>query len=799
MPEVYDDNGNLVSSSTNKEVYDDQGKLVSSGSSSWTKGGILDPTIPLKQKVSNFFFGPQMDLSGHKIAGPGMMEIPGIANVTDKLQHAVDPTESPFYSGARPLAAGVVKFLGNTLASGFDPRTAGVRGMAPVKAIGETPKVELPVPKQLGPAKDIQLPGSNLESSGYNTGTGKPAELLHANRLEPASEILPEDLPHVMKSAAESKVPEIQQAAQDVQKSGLFDRIRQRQDPFTIAADQLIQRQGPAGDLIATKITRASLKERMFKSQWKDQSQTALNLEPEEFEKAVDVVEGKAQPETPEIAQAAKEMSSVLNNAGQGLTESGITTKSLGGQLNPFQMRENYFPHYYPEGFWDRPDVLDKIVESGIPRDKALDMLQNRKKFGELLSPFQHQRIPTDLPGYLKSPDAYEQYINTAARRLAMAQELGPEDITGGPLNALIEKTTDPTFTTKILRRIIPGRDDPMSVTEQAIQPINNLATKLMAYTHLSRYAISRIAPSTEMIMQGGARNYISEIAKVLTDSGYANDIKAGTGVTENISNAMLDAVNKYPKNWLFGKSVDDFMRTVSGGMGRGLAQDLFQKLKANPNDLSSLKRLQNLIQEEPIAVVKNQDLLSKNQLNMAGARFSEITQGLPEARKVPLIMSEPLAQIPLIMKKYAFQHGAMLKNAIMQNPVKGIPLALGLTQLFGEGIGDAKAALKGVGSSIAGGDEGPLEKIANRGRFESNLLKHVGLPNDPLVGRLSDNFANAWIPFEIELLQSLGDKNGLVRAFGGPAIGDASDLVGGGMKELGKKVGQYFPVIGTR
>jgi hypothetical protein len=610
-----------------------------------------------------------------------------------------------------------------------------------------------------------------------------------------------EDVPKPVEVAAESSVPEIRAAAQDVQKKGIIQRIKDKIPSFPASLEAQLQQQGPAGQLISDKIARASLKERMYKSQWLAQSPTANDLSPQDFENAVDVIEKGTQPNNDEVAKAAKEMSSVLNDAGQKLTSSGISTQTQAGQIAPFQMRDSYFPHYYPEGFWERPDVLDNLVKSGISRDQALDMLLNRKKYGELLSPFQHQRIPTDLPGYAKTSDAYEQYLNSASRRLAMAQELGPEDITGKPLNSLIEQTADPTRTTQILRRIIPGRDQELSPTEQAIQPLNNLTSKLMAYTHLSRYAISRIAPSTEMILQGGARNYLSEMIKVLTDAGYGNDIKTGTGVTENIGNAMLDAVNKYPKNWMMSKSVDDFMRTVSGGMGRGLAEDLFQKLKTNPNDLSSIKRLQNLLLENPQEVLK-QPTLTKDQINMAGARFSEITQGLPENRKVPMAMSEPLLQIPLIMKKYAFQHGAMLKNAIMQNPTKGIPLALGLTQLFGEGIGDTKAILKGVGSAMVDG-EGPADKIANRGRFESMLMKRAGLPDaisdNPALGRLSDNFANAWVPFEIELLQTISDKAGLAKVLGGPAIGDVSELSGGGITGAAKYVGGNFPVIGSR
>src|SRR5712672_1546223 len=96
-------------------------------SSGMFKGGILDPNVSLLDKVKNTLLGTKTDTAGHELQGPDMQEIPGIGAATQKIQHTIDPTESPFYTGLRPLAAGVVKLIGGTLASGFDPRTAGIK------------------------------------------------------------------------------------------------------------------------------------------------------------------------------------------------------------------------------------------------------------------------------------------------------------------------------------------------------------------------------------------------------------------------------------------------------------------------------------------------------------------------------------------------------------------------------------------------------------------------------------------------------------------------------------------------
>lgn len=715
----------------------------------------------------------------------------------------------------RPIAS-PLGLLGSTMGSNpaeYEPlnKTLSLNEDIPLKA--EAPvTAPKPEPKLLGPAKSIQLPESkNTLTPSQDQpflGTGKPAELLHPNLMAPASEILnPEVTPKPIAEAAKSQDPIIQAAANDVAQSGWLDKIKNRKDPVTIASEELLNRQGTAGQIIAQKLDRASLKERMYLADAKNNSPTALSLSPEDFSKAVDIVEGNETKGSPEVIQAASEISSNLKNLGQKMENTNVSLKNLKGESVPFKMREDYFPHSYPPDFLDQPDILDRLVKGGMSRDDALDLLQSRRKYGELLTPFQHQRIPADLPGYLKTQESYENYLNKASRRIAMAEELGPEDINGKQLGDLIEQTKDPTYTTKLLRRMIPGRDDPNSLTETAFGKANNLATKLMAYAHLSRYAISRMAPATEMVLRGNIGSMIGEMTKVLTNAGYAKDLQSGTGVIENISNYMLDAINKYPTSGLLRKvfipgseATDSFMRTVSAGMGKGLATDLFEKLKKNPFDQRSVARLNNLVMENIGDVLKQKEL-TPQQLNMAGAKFSEMTQGLPEARKVPLAFSEPLLQIPLIMKKYAFQHGKMLKDAILENPARNIPLALALTQIFGEGIGDVKAGLKGATVGAVTGDN-PLdtasEDIANRGGFETSMIKKMGLGDHPLIGRLADNLTNAWIPFEIEILQSLSDSSGLAKAIGGPLISDASSLIGGKLKTLERYPIANAPVVGS-
>ncbi len=81
------------------------------------------------------------------------------------------------------------------------------------KSIEAVPKVaekQLEIPKQLGPAKDIQLPESKLSEQGYYNPK-PPAEQLHPNRLEPSSEIIPGQST-LNEAEASAHPPELQDA-----------------------------------------------------------------------------------------------------------------------------------------------------------------------------------------------------------------------------------------------------------------------------------------------------------------------------------------------------------------------------------------------------------------------------------------------------------------------------------------------------------------------------------------------------------------------------------------------------------
>ncbi len=138
MAEVYDDNGNLVSSA---ETYDDEGNLVAASKSPSYAMDVLH-SIASNPIVHRLISGPEDP--EHKIQGPGLMKIPGLEKAGDWIRNKGMDTGN-WYGGA---AGSILGDLVSGASTGFDPRTAfpGHVGMPPVEDVPAITKPQLALP-----------------------------------------------------------------------------------------------------------------------------------------------------------------------------------------------------------------------------------------------------------------------------------------------------------------------------------------------------------------------------------------------------------------------------------------------------------------------------------------------------------------------------------------------------------------------------------------------------------------------------------------------------------------------------
>lgn len=193
MPDYLDSQGNVI-----KQYLDDQGNIASSGGFigsrlhqlSGEEPGILNPD-------------PNKNPLLMKSILPETTESPGIIG---KIRHGI------YENFIRPLAS-PLGIYGAVLGENAPTEPIGVPSeltpKEPPLKINIGGKYEIPVvPKQLGAARDIQLPASTINQpsvseAGYMM-PGKPAELLHPNKMQPASELLSLDQIHSSPKIVES-------------------------------------------------------------------------------------------------------------------------------------------------------------------------------------------------------------------------------------------------------------------------------------------------------------------------------------------------------------------------------------------------------------------------------------------------------------------------------------------------------------------------------------------------------------------------------------------------------------------
>ena len=133
--------------------------------------------------------------------------------------------------------------------------------------------------------------------------------------------------------------------------------------------------------------------------------------------------------------------------------------------------------------------------------------------------------------------------------------------------------------------------------------------------------------------------------------------------------------------------------------------------------------------------------------------------------------------ELVLLYKKFAFQQSRLIKDAIMENRKRNIPIAIAMYGVAGEAVGDVKAGIKGTVSG-----QGPGEAIAARGQESAETLKKLGVPEAEaaLIGRIATNLSQAWaIGLLGDALESAErGPSGILDFAAGPVVGGAVDYV---------------------
>lgn len=514
------------------------------------------------------------------------------------------------------------------------------------------------------------------------------------------------------------------------------------------------------------------------------------DIDDKDFDAIVDIMEGKMTTNNPTLTAKATELSTILDELGTLAETSGMEMMVPSGQVTAFKKAQNYFPHIFEDGFFDKniDSIKAQLLKDGIVQDgkrvqlsvKEVDNILKAaiEKGPRLISP-QHMRS-LDLPGYRKDKGALYKHIDDMHNRIAQAKNLGARDI-GDPestISKLIAATKDPDRAGEIVKAQL-GRVP----HDKAMQDFAHTVNKIEATAKLPLFAISNMSQSAAPILRSSVKSFAKGVMDTFKGKDYAEESGALQSV---LRSAFQEMGGESGISKIYGMSKSEkFNRAISANTGKYEVDSSFAKLKKDPTNKTARSRLADLLLEDVDEVLK-QDALTDKQKKMAGFRMAEITQGITDPMDLPPVWSaHPLLKIPTMFKRFAFQQTKILRDAIKENPKRNIPIAAALYQVMGEAIGDTKA---GISGAISG--EGAEEKIKARGDIPERMLKNLadgfafGILTDLISSTSPDNPPSS--PYEWMVGPAISDTVKAASATHKSVVkGDPKPIVSEGIRKL--------------
>lgn len=686
------------------------------------------------------------------------------------------------------------------------------------KLVPESAKINKPVPTK--PAKNY-LGGTAAIQPGENI---LPSAAIRVSNRKAPPHIAEQELNLSGKAPFEDRVdnfikqnaPEAFEQTKAITAVGR-NTLQKLADETLISGEHQLERMGPVGREIHKYLAHVDHTKRELFNRYADPFIKATEkLNKEEMANLADAVEGLAEPISDNVHFAVGITRQLTDQLGAEAVANKVRVKDWKGRIRDFEPIGNYWPHK-PTTPPNRAGFIDDLLATnpGMTRDTAMKLSQRFSKESEFFASPQHGRWPGKFNyTYRKDMNAMIDHIADMADIVARAKHLGPGDIAKSvksPINQLIESSPDPIRAHELVRTHIRGGMDKNSEFYQAVKKVNNFVTRTQVFSKLGLFPISAYNNQLLTAMKGSIGETTKAFAKATFGSQELTDLarEYGTVSVGRVPLDILSEANTQPVrftgslvNW-----AENMQRTIATGAGKGTARTLFQNAKAG--NVRSARRLSDLLLE-PIDNVLKQNELTPEQLKFATQRFVEITQQLGSNRKIPpLWANEPLIQIPLIFKKFAFQGTKAIKDTIMENPVRNIPMLLVGSQLLGELTGDLKAIVTGAVRGGVDVDNDVLTAIAHqlghRHKYAGKIL-HLDADESDfnwLVNRLAANLMQSWalgIPGDA-LQAAIGGKDAIKTFMLGPAVDQASSVIGatatGNVTQLGREALRTVPVAG--
>jgi len=662
----------------------------------------------------------------------------------------------------------------------------------------------------LGPDPDNPL---FIENPNYPNKPVEPVtpEVVTVKAGKGIPKVKPEDMPggehrfeptygvnvKLGKIASNSKIPEVRKAAQAVVDSNkqrdLSAAARVVGGEATASGWTLLDKMGDKGKAVSrfARRVRADANQRAGTVTAKYRGPIDA-IKDADFEHVVDVVEGKARLKDQKLAPAVQAVRDMLKEAGQIAERSGMEMYDTKGEPIKFKaMGQDYFPHKFEPGTFNPENLINKLVkEKGMTTAQAKFVVENGIKRGPNSIDPQHVRS-LNLSGYRKTKQALFEHVDDLMVKSYESEQFGPRDLgnKGSKLSQMIDSTENPQLARRIMEKQL-GRQSHDPNQEAVAHGINSFE----AATKLTLFAINQMSQGASVGLRGSLKTFGKALGQTMRNASAEE-----TGAMQSAARATFADTGTSPTMEGFSKALgwnksEMKLRQFAGNAGKVEAEALHAQLKKNPKDATARAKLDDLLLEDDLDAVIAQPKLSPSQINRGGFRMAELTQGLVEGADLPPMWTDsPIAKVPLMFKRYAFQTSKQLKDLWASNKTpkdKAQMLAkfVALYGAAGELTGDVSTGVR----AAASGDN-PLEAIKERGApkktGKSNLDKELskfynknGI-DEQMVNRLLEDIGGSYaLGLVGQLAGDATDPRGqrLLSTLAGPAIGDAVGVLGG-------------------
>jgi hypothetical protein len=241
-----------------------------------------------------------------------------------------------------------------------------------------------------------------------------------------------------------------------------------------ISGERQLEKMGPVGQELRRVLSGVEYQKRELFNEFADPFiEATKKLSTQEASNFVDVMDGKADPISPNVAIAVEKSRAITTKMADYAEAAGVRVKTGKGVM-PFKGLDKYWPHR-PVNPVGRSNFIDELMKRNpsLSRSQAERLSRKFQNESEFFNSPQHSRMFGDFE-YRKDLNSMVDHMADMADIISRAEILGAGDIgqKGTLVSRLIEQAPDPARAAELVRTHLRGGMDKNSRFYQAVKQL---------------------------------------------------------------------------------------------------------------------------------------------------------------------------------------------------------------------------------------------------------------------------------------------------------------------------------------